>query len=93
MKGANVKRRKVKATMKTNEERAFWVCASADGLRDCGYTHRTRDAADACRRRANAAIKRLHGPTSYSELTAQAGNDAARRSDDIDYEWAESDAR
>ena len=79
--------------MKTSEERAFWVCASSDGMRDCGRTHRTREAADACRMRDNAAIKRLYGPASYSELAAQAGNDAARRSDDVDYQWAESDAR
>lgn len=67
--------------MKTTKERAFWLCRTSDGFADCGYTHRTREAAEDCRRRDNATIRRLYGRASYSELSAVPGNDAARRED------------
>ena len=70
-----------------------FVRANAGHAAAYGNDRWTREAADACRMCDNAAIKRLYGSASYSELTAQAGNDAARRSDDVDYQWETSDAR
>lgn len=69
--------------MKTTKERAFWLCASEDRRTDCGYTHRTREAAEDCHRRRLAAIRRRHGAGSWSFLAPVAGNEAARREDEL----------